>query len=81
MAELDDLKTAVATLEADLATNTTVLEKVRADLAAALANAGPSGVDPAAIEAIAQQITTDATGLETEDAGPAPPAPPAPPAA
>lgn len=68
MAELDDLKAAVAKLETDLATNTAVLTKVRADLAAALANAGTGGVDPAAVEAIAQQITADATGLEAEDA-------------
>lgn len=74
MSELDDLKASVSKLEADLTNNTTVLELVRSDLAAALAN--PTGVDPAAIEAIAQQINTDAVGLETEDAEqPTPPAP------
>ena len=37
MAELDDLKTAVSKLETDLAANTSVLNSVRAQLAAAQA--------------------------------------------
>ena len=70
MAAIDDLKTAVIGLETQLAANQTLLQSIAAQLAALTAAGTP--IDPAAVEAVAQQITTDTTALAAADAAATP---------
>ena len=74
MAELDDLKTSVSGLETQLAANKTLLDSIKAQLDALIAAGTP--INPADVEAIAQQITTDTASLASTDAAdtPTPPA-------
>lgn len=66
MAELDDLKTAVGGMESQLSANKTLLQDVKAKLDA-LTSAG-TPIDPAEVEAIAQQIAADTASLAADDA-------------
>ena len=72
MAALDDLKTATAGLESQLAANKTLLDSIFAQLTA-LAAAG--SINPADVEAVAQQITADTATLASTDTADTPPAP------
>jgi len=66
MAELDDLKAAVDTLTTAVSDTSTELKAV-ADALVALKNAG--SIDPAQVEAAAQQISTLAGNLESAVSG------------